>query len=202
MNALTLILELFGTFFVIGLLNFGGGNAMLSLIQTQVVTQHGWLTESTFTDIVAISQSTPGPIGINCATYVGYQVLTEAGSGIAMALVGSFIATLAVVLPSFVLFLALVRLYDRHHKSAPFNRMMHTLTPAVAGLIGAAAIILMFNIQIRPRGIDIGILWGNFPDAGSWLLFAAAFVASFCFKANPIWLITGAAALGAVVHFL
>ena len=71
MAEIELYLQLFGVFFIIGLFTFGGGYAMLSLIQTQIVTIHGWLTESAFTDIVAISQMTPGPVGINCATYVG-----------------------------------------------------------------------------------------------------------------------------------
>ena len=76
-----LLLQLFTTFFFIGLFNFGGGGAMLSLIQGQVVTVKGWISQEMFTDIVAISQSTPGPIGINCATYVGYEVMQGAGFG-------------------------------------------------------------------------------------------------------------------------
>ena len=75
--------QLFLTFFLIGLFTFGGGAAMLSLIQTQVVTKYAWLTEAQFTDIVAISQCTPGPIGINCATYTGYEVAGIAGSALA-----------------------------------------------------------------------------------------------------------------------
>ena len=77
MDLLILLLQLAWTFFIIGLFTFGGGYAMLSLIQNEVVVAHGWLTESTFTDIVAISQMTPGPIGINCATYVGYDVVAK-----------------------------------------------------------------------------------------------------------------------------
>ena len=75
-----IFIELFTTFFVIGMFTIGGGYAMLSLIQAQVVNVHGWLDEGTFTDIVAISQMTPGPIGINCATYVGYYVLSASGA--------------------------------------------------------------------------------------------------------------------------
>ena len=77
--------ELFYTFFLIGLLNFGGGGAMVSLIQSQVVTLHEWLTEGAFTDIVGISQSTPGPVAINCATYVGYEVIHSAGYGVGLS---------------------------------------------------------------------------------------------------------------------
>ena len=104
-----IFLQLFWVFFIIGLFTFGGGYAMLSLIQTQVVTAHSWLTESAFTDIVAISQMTPGPVGINCATYVGYEVVREAGASHLIAILGSFTATLAVVLPSFIIVLTIVR---------------------------------------------------------------------------------------------
>src|SRR5574344_1908796 len=103
---LTLMIQIFTTFFVIGIFTFGGGYAMLSLIQGQVVMAHGWMTESAFTDIVAISQMTPGPIGINCATYVGYDVVTKAGGSHLLGVLGSFSATFAIVLPSFLIVLA------------------------------------------------------------------------------------------------
>ena len=100
-----IFLELFLTFFKIGLFGFGGGYAMLSLIQGEVVSEHAWLTGAEFTDIVAVSQVTPGPIGINSATYVGYAAVTHAGYSAAWGMLGSFLATLAVVLPSFLLML-------------------------------------------------------------------------------------------------
>ena len=103
-----LYLQLFYTFFKIGLFGFGGGYAMLSMIQGEVVTRYGWLTSQEFTDIVAISQMTPGPIGINSATYVGF---TATGS-----VWGSIIATLAVVLPSFILMLAISKFFLKYQK--------------------------------------------------------------------------------------
>ena len=108
-------LQLFATFFVIGLFTFGGGAAMLSLIQTQVVTKFGWLTEAQFTDIVAISQCTPGPIGVNCATYTGYEV-----AGVA----GSVLATFALVLPSFIIFYGIITLYNKYHHTSLFSDVM------------------------------------------------------------------------------
>ena len=93
---IALLAQLFLTFFLIGMFTFGGGYAMLSLIQAEVVVKHAWLSESMFADIVAISQMTPGPIGINCATYVGYDVLTTSGAGHLMGIVGSLTATLAI----------------------------------------------------------------------------------------------------------
>ena len=91
----------------------GGGYAMLSLIQNEVVTVHGWIDYGTFTDIVAISQMTPGPIGINSATYIGYQVLANSGASELTCILGSFTATFAVVLPSFIIVLALCKVYEK-----------------------------------------------------------------------------------------
>ena len=92
-------LYLFITFFEIGLFGFGGGYGMLSLIQNEVVRTHHWLTMSEFTDIVAISQMTPGPVGINSATYCGYTAVKNAGFDAPMAILGSTTATFALVLP-------------------------------------------------------------------------------------------------------
>lgn len=187
---LDILWQVFSTFFIIGLFNFGGGGAMISLIQTQVVTRHGWLTEGAFTDIVAISQTTPGPIGINCATYVGYEV-----GGV----LGSAAATLAIVLPSFLIFLALVKVYDRFHQNPVFNGTMAALKPAVAGLIGAAALILMFSINLGPDP-SIGILTDNFPDWKAWVLFALAFSVTYWCKVNPIIVILVSAVAGFLIY--
>ena len=143
MTEVTLILQLFGVFFVIGLFTFGGGYAMLSFIQTQVVVAHGWLSESAFTDIVAISQMTPGPVGINCATYVGYEVLHQAGASHLAGILGSLSATFAVILPSFIIVLAIVKFYTKFKNSRVFAGVLGSLRPAVVGLIGAAANSLM-----------------------------------------------------------
>ena len=95
-----LFLELFYTFLKIGLFSFGGGYGMLSVIQGEVVSRHGWLTAAEFTDIVAVSQMTPGPIGINSATYVGYTAVFNSGAPEWLAVIGSVVASLAVMLPS------------------------------------------------------------------------------------------------------
>ena len=108
---LYLMLQLAWTFLVIGTFTIGGGYAMLSLIQNEVVVSHGWISESTFTDIVAVSQMTPGPVGINTATYVGYDVLLNATGSSWMGVLGSLTATLALMLPSFVIMLLIVRFY-------------------------------------------------------------------------------------------
>ena len=136
-------LYLFYTFFKIGLVGFGGGYAMISLIQGEVVNRFKWLTTQQFTDIVAISQMTPGPIGINSATYVGYKATLEAGYAPAMAVLGSVVATLGVVLPSFILMFCVTKILLRY-KNTPFvESLFSVIRPTVVGLIAAAALLLM-----------------------------------------------------------
>ncbi|MBR4167971.1 MAG: chromate transporter [Bacteroidales bacterium] len=193
-------LQLFWVFFVIGLFTFGGGYAMLSLIQTQVVVTHSWLTESAFTDIVAISQMTPGPIGINSATYVGYEVLRQSGATHLAGILGSMTATFAVMLPSFIIVLTIVRFYTRFKDNKIFEGVMSWLRPAVVGLIGAAALILMFKVDWNGARAGISIVRENFQDWTSWLLFAAAVIASLFFKVGPIPVIIAGGILGLLIY--
>lgn len=202
---MTLIfIQLFVTFLVIGLFTFGGGYAMLSLIQGQVVSEHGWLTESTFTDIVAISQITPGPVGINCATYVGYDVIVKAGGSHLLGVLGSFTSTTAVVLPSFLIVLALVRFYMKINGNPLFDSVMYWLRPAVVGLIGSAAIVLTFRLEWNGvplfSSFEAGIVSENFLDWKSWLLFAGALAVSLCTKTGPIPLIITGGILGLILY--
>lgn len=177
-------LELFLTFFVIGMFTIGGGYAMLSLIQNEVVTVHGWITDGTFTDIVAISQMTPGPIGINSATYIGYEVLSNAGASEFMCILGSFTATFAVVLPSFLIVLMLCKMYEKWKNHYLFKGVMAGLKPATLGLIGTAALGLA-----TPE---------NFIDWKSFVICFAAFAALYFKKIGPFAII----GLGAVVGLL
>jgi Chromate transport protein ChrA len=192
--------QLFITFFFIGLFNFGGGGAMLSLIQGQVVTAHQWISQETFTDIVAISQSTPGPIGINCATYVGYEVMQNAGFGTMAGVLGSTLATLAVVLPSFLVFFLIIKVFNRFHESRTFADVMRALRPAVAGLIGAAALVLIWRTQWSGWQPQVSLLTGNFPDWKAWVIFVLAFVLGITKKAGPIAIILGAGVLGLLIY--
>ena len=200
METLMLLLDLFGTFFLIGAFTIGGGYAMLSLIQGEVVTTHGWITESTFTDIVAISQMTPGPIGINTATYVGYDVLSQATGSHLLGILGSATATLALVLPSFFLVLLIVKFYTKFKTSVLFEGVMGWLRPTVVGLIGAAAVILIVRTTWFQGVPSFAVVADNFPDWKSWCLLAAAFIASFWGKVNPILVILGGAVLGLLIY--
>ena len=188
------------TFFFIGLFNFGGGGAMLSLIQGQVVTAHPWISQAEFTDIVAISQSTPGPIGINCATYVGYQVMENTGYGPVAGILGSTLATFSVVLPSFLVFFLILRIFNQFHKSRAFADTMQALRPAVAGLIGAAALVLMFRTDWAGMRPQLELIRENFPDWRAWLIAAAAFGLGYSKKAGPIAIILGAGVLGLLIY--
>ena len=164
-------LELFWTFFVIGMFTIGGGYAMLSLIQGKVVTEHAWIDDTTFTDIVAISQMTPGPIGINSATYIGYEVLSNTGASEFMCVLGSFTATFAVVLPSFIIVLAICKAYERFKDHYMVHGVMAGLKPATLGLIGTAALGLA-----TPE---------NFIDWKSFVICIVAFIGLFLKRLGP-----------------
>ena len=135
--------ELFVSYLKIGFFGFGGGYAMLSLIQNEVVVQHAWMTNAEFADIVAVSQITPGPIAINSATYVGYTVGMKSGS-VWYGILGSVIATFAVCLPSMTLMILVARYIARLKGNPLVSGAMRGLRPVVIGMIGAAALLLMF----------------------------------------------------------
>ena len=144
---------------------------MLSLIQNEVVTVHNWISDTAFTDIVAISQMTPGPIGINSATYIGYEVLANSGASEFLCILGSFTATFAVVLPSFIIVLSICKVYDRFKDHYMFKGIMTGLKPATLGLIGTAALCLA-----TPE---------NFIDWKSFAICIVAFAALFLRKIGP-----------------
>lgn len=200
MDVLTLILQLAWTFFVIGAFTIGGGYAMLSLIQNQVVVEHPWISESAFTDIVAISQMTPGPIGINSATYVGYNVLFNATGSQFLGVCGSLTATLALILPSFIIMLLIVRFYLKFKNSKLYAGTMGWIKPCVVGLIGAAAIILIIKTTWMGGTANIQVVSENFPDWKSWVLLGGAFVAFYWGKVNPIYVILAGAVLGLLLY--
>ena len=179
-------IELFTTFFVIGMFTIGGGYAMLSLIQNEVVTVHGWIDDTTFTDIVAISQMTPGPIGINSATYIGYEVLNNSGASEFLCILGSFTATFAVVLPSFIIVLSICKVYDRFRDHYMFKGVMAGLKPATLGLIGTAALGLA-----TPE---------NFIDWKSFAICLVAFIALFLRKIGPFTAIGLGALAGLLLY--
>ena len=190
-----LFIELFYTFFIIGLFGFGGGYGMLSLIQTETVVHHHWLSSAEFTNIVAISQMTPGPIGINSATYCGYTAVHNAGMSTPMAILGSATATFALVLPSLILMVLISKLFMKYMKTSLVQSVFSGLRPVVVGLL-AAATLLLCNAE-------------NFgsPHINMWqfCISIALFVATFCgtmfLKINPIRMICYAAFAGLLLLY-
>ncbi len=171
-------LQLLLVYLKIGLVGFGGGYAMLSLIQEEVVTKHGWLTFQEFTDIVAISQMTPGPIGINSATYIGYTVTGTVW--------GSLVATIAVMIPSFVIVLLISLSFEKIKDNKHFNALFTGIRPASVGLIGAAFLMLL-NRE-------------NFIDITSVILFLTAFILVVKKWMHPILVIILGGLAGFVIY--
>ena len=144
--------QLIWAYIKIGIFGFGGGYAMLSLVEKSVVDP-GWISEQMFTDIVAISQMTPGPIGINSATYIGYVApgsVSPEFQGIFWGILGSILCTLAVVIPSFFLVLYSSHYIRRHQESGAIKAIFSGLRPVVVGLIASAAIMLMNSANFSP----------------------------------------------------
>ena len=154
--------QLVWAYIKIGIFGFGGGYAMLSLVEKAVVSP-GWISETLFTDIVAISQMTPGPIGINSATYIGFVAPGEvdpALGGIGWSLLGSCLATLAVVIPSFILVLYSSHFIRKHSESGAIKATFSGLRPVIVGLIASAALMLMNSANFNPKGVTWQ-LWTN-----------------------------------------
>ena len=190
-----IFLWIFLTFLQIGIFGFGGGYAMISLIQNQTVVQHHWLTTAEFTNIVAISQMTPGPVGINSATYCGYTAVHNAGYNELMAMLGSLTATFALVLPSLVLMILISRLFMKYVDSPVVQYVFSGLRPAVVGLLLAATLLLMnaenFNLpSVNP--------WQFWISLG---LFLATFIGTYFVKINPITMLAFAAFAGLMLLY-
>ena len=189
-----LFLELFYTFLKIGLFSFGGGYGMLSVIQGEVVTRHAWLTASEFTDIVAVSQMTPGPIGINSATYVGYTAVLNSGAAEWLAAMGSLVASFAVMLPSIVLMLLVSRFFMKYSRHRRVEDVFKVLRPTVVGLIASAALLLMTKENFGSP-VESPLQFGV-----SVALFVVAFVAMKFFKISPILILILAGIFGGVFY--
>lgn len=170
-------LQLFLSYLKIGFFGFGGGYAMLSLIQNEIVVQQGWLTSEQLADIIAVSQMTPGPIAINSATYVGYAVTGSVW--------GSVLATFSVCLPALTVMMLATKFYLRLRGNRYVKGAMSFMKPMMIGMILAAALLLL-NRE-------------TFPDYKSWLIFAACLLASVK-KVNPILLIALSAGAGLLLY--
>lgn len=190
-----IFLKLFWTFFKIGLFGFGGGYGMLSLIQMETVHNHHWLSSAEFTNIVAISQMTPGPIGINSATYCGFTAIHNTGMGNALSVLGSLVATFSLVLPSFVLMILISKMFMRYMKARVVQSVFDGLRPTVVGLLAAATIMLLNKENF---GSPVDTTWQFIISV---LLFAATFYGTLFVKINPIKMIGYAAIAGLLLLY-
>ena len=189
-----IFLQLFYTFFKIGLFSFGGGYGMLSVIQGEVVTKYGWLTHTEFTDIVAISQMTPGPIGINSATYVGFTAVRNAGYSELLSTLGSLLASFSVMLPSFILMLLISKFLMKYRKHPSVEAVFSVIRLVVVGLIASASLLLM-NVDNfgSPTNSPLQFVI-------SVVFFLFAFVGLKRWKLSPILLILLCGAISGVVY--
>ena len=184
---------------MIGAFTFGGGYSMIALIQDAVVTHHGWLTSQEFTDILAISQITPGPIGINTATYAGYSAVIAEGYPEWMAALGAVIASLAVLILPLTLILIVGRWLLRHKDQAPFDVIFKGLRLTVIGLIAAAALSLM-PTAFSPTPTGTVTIFNFQFSIFNLIIFAVVFGLSLWRKVSPILLIVLSGAAGLLIY--
>ena len=191
---MSIYLKLIWAYFKISIFGFGGGYAMLSLIRHEIVDR-GWITEHMFTDIVAISQMTPGPIGINSATYCGYAAVHNAGYGSGMAILGSAVATTALVLPSLIMMILISKMFMKYMNTMAVQSVFTGLRPAVVGLLGAATLLLCNEENF---GLPTHNPWQFWISIA---LFAATFYGTKVLKINPIRMICYAAVAGLLLLY-
>lgn len=189
-----ILLELFLTFFEIGALTFGGGYAMIPFVREQVLSR-GWLTEEELLNMIAVSESTPGPIAVNMATFVGSQ---QAG------ILGSALATLGVVLPSFIIILIISALLKNFLKYKGVNAFLAGVRPCVVSLILGTAITLFLSVLIGIGGNDFTL---NI-DVRGIIIFALVVAIATAYKKfkgkkpSPILMIAISACLGMAIYSL
>lgn len=179
--------ELLAVFAKIGLFGYGGGYAMIPLLEREIAA-HGWLSTTEFLDIVAISQMTPGAIGVNAATYIGFRT-----GGV----IGALVATLGLVLPSLILVILAARFFLRFQERPAVQAVLGGIRPVTIGLIGSAVLFFMENsiftgaLHLEWVGAHVFGAAGAYPgfpgvSPGGILIFVLAFVSGRFLKVNPI----------------
>lgn len=184
MSRLEALFVLFITFLKIGAVMFGGGQAMIPILRYEVVVRHRWLSEEEFLDLVAIAESTPGPIAINSATYIGYKI-----GGV----VGSVVATIAVVLPAFTIILLIVIALQRFYENYIVRSILNGIRGAVIGLFAAALLTVI-------RGVYQGLQAASM--VATTIIAVAVFVSIVVFDIDPVVLIAASALTGLILGLL
>ncbi|HOD68140.1 MAG TPA: chromate transporter [Bacteroidaceae bacterium] len=196
MGAALIWFKLFWSFFKIGLFGFGGGYGMISLIQNEVVEKQAWISNSEFTDIVAVSQMTPGPIGINSATYVGFKAIENAGMTRTQAVLGSLLASFSVMLPSFIIMLLISAFFMRYQNHPSVRTVLAWLRPVVVGMLAAAVLLLLNEENLGSFKTD------KLQFYVSIALFASAFAVTYVWRVNPIKVILLSGLFGGLFYSL
>ena len=195
-------LQLYWSFFKIGLFSIGGGYASLPLIEKEVVELHNWITMTEFTDIITISQMTPGPVAINTSTFVGTQI---------GGLLGAIVATLGCVTPSFIIVLLLAYIYVKYKNVTIVSDILFGLRPAVVSLIGVAGLSIVLLAFFGEKKLNISNLY--FDKFGvhltienltvnciAILFFSIGFFFLRRYKINPIYVMVGSGVAGAIIY--
>ena len=190
-----IFLKLFWMFLKIGIFTFGGGYSMIALIQNEVVEKQGWMTAQEFTDILAISQMTPGPVGINTATYAGYTAVVNMGLPVWQGVLGSLLASLAVILLPIAAMLMVHSYLSRHSDNPLIAAVLRTLRLTVVGLIAAAALLLLTTESFGTPGLNLQFVV-------SLIVFAVVFYLSVRHRTSPILLIVASGLVGLIVYSL
>lgn len=177
------LLQLYWSFFKIGLFSIGGGYASLPLIQKEVV----WITMTEFTDIITISQMTPGPIAINTSTFVGTQI---------GGLLGAIVATLGCVSPSFIIVLFLAHIYVKYRNLDTVSNILYGLRPAVVSLIGAAGLSIIFLAFFGQRNFSLDLSINYI----SVIFFIVGMFFLRKYKSSPIYVMLGCGVAGAIIY--
>ena len=194
-----IFIELFYTFFLIGAFTFGGGYAMLPLIQAEV-ERKGWLPTEDIVNFIAVSESTPGPFAINIATYIGNQMGMQTYGNVFASLLGAICATLGVVMPSFIIILIVAKCYDAFKSSTAVKGAMSGLKPAAIGLIGAA--VYKIGVTVFFANGFTASVFTSLVFYISLVLFAVMAYLTFKIKLHPILIICISAAVGIAAGFI
>jgi chromate transporter len=182
-------LKLYWIFFKVGLFAIGGGLAAIPLIQDEVVAR-GWLTTAQFTDMIAVSESTPGPIGVNVATYVGFSQY---------GILGSLIATFGIVTPSVIIIMIVAKFIMKYRDNKYVDGMFKGIRPAVTGLILSAAVtIALISLFDLTKFAETDLLLDLF-NFKAIIMFAVFFFVSNKWKHHPIFYITAAGIIGILI---
>lgn len=178
-----LLLELFLTFFMIGFVSFGGGYAMIPLIQDQVVVRHGWMTMQQFTDVIAVAGMSPGPIATNSAIFIGYQQ---------MGVLGAAASALGMVLPSLLIILIVGAIFYKVRDSVIVKSALYGLRPIIAGLIIYAAGLFAIN-----NGV---VSFESWASLGVIVIFLSSLVALLYYRIHPIYVIIASGLIGVAIY--